>query len=281
MKRLFPIFLIFTVLLGQDTLRNKIITDHFYYPTEGLNKIVVELSYSLGEAKISGTRNGGINGKVKYQPGVMSPVISFEKRGTTGYFELDMKGSRGKSVSLRGLDGVDRLSDNNAMEFFFPTDIPLEINFDLGLGEADIDLTDMTIESLEIESGVSDVMVFMNTPNKMLCRKFDVTNGIGDFNGKSLGNLRAERVNIEVGLGNMDMDFTGDVVEDCDISAEVGLGSLDITLPRDINGYVDVNKSFLSSVSFPPGLTTDRLPGRKTFQIRIDVGVGSVDVRQR
>ena len=105
--------------------------------------------------------------------------------------------------------------------------------------------------------------------------------GIGDFNGRKLGNLRAERVNLEVGLGNMDMDFTGDVIEDSDISAEVGLGSLDILLPEEVNGYVDVNKSFLSSVSLPPGFTSERTPGRKTVQIRIDVGVGSVDVRQR
>lgn len=281
MKRTLLPILLFSVLLAQDNLDDKVVTDHYYYPTEGLEKIVVEVSYKLGEAKISASKEGGINGKIKYLPRVMTPVVSFKQSGTIGYFDLDMKGKKDNTVTLRNLDGIDDVAESNKMEFSFPADIPHEIHFDMGLGEADVDLTDMTIESLEIESGVSDVQVYMYTPNKMLCRKFDVTNGIGDFNGRSLGNLRAERVNLEVGLGNMEMDFTGDVVEDSDISAEVGLGSLSILLPKEINGYVDVNKSFLSSVSLPPGLTSDRTPGRKTVQIRIDVGVGSVDVSQR
>lgn len=276
MNKILPFLLLTAVLLGQDSSVEKIITDHYYYPTEGLSKIVVKLSYSLGEATISpGKSDAGITGKIRYLPRIQQPVISFTKSGTVGYFDLEIENVKAH------FDKLDDIGSNNELELFFPVDLPQEIYFEMGLGEAEIDLTGLSIEELELESGISDIHIFVGEPNKTVCRQFEVKNGIGDFNGNGLGNLRARRINLEVGLGNMEMDLTGDVIEDCELRAEVGLGSLDIVLPEDINGYADVNKSFLSSVSLPAGFTSEKLPGRKTVQLYIDVGVGSVDVRQR
>jgi len=278
MRNLLPFITFLAILTAQDEVNNKVITDHYYYPTDGLTKIVVDISYSLGESVIyAGKEGDGITGKIRYEPRIQQPIVSFSRAGNVGYFELDMKSHKHKVY----FNELDDFENRNSLELFFPVNIPHEINFELGLGEADLDLTGLSIESLNIQSGMADFQINVGSANPLVCSEFTVANGIGDFSGRNLGNLRAQSIDIEVGLGSMDLDFTGDVIEDFDLDAEVGLGSLDIILPKNINGYASVSKSFLSSVSIPRGFSDEKLPGRKTVHLNFDVGVGSIDVSQR
>ena len=109
---------------------------------------------------------------------------------------------------------------------------------------------------------------------------------MGDLSATGLGNLGADNIDINVGLGSADIDLSGDRIYDMDVNVDVGLGSLDMVLPDNANIEIFVDSSFLSSVDVY-GLTKKRNKSwvspdwdknKPTISMDINVGMGSVDI---
>ena len=109
---------------------------------------------------------------------------------------------------------------------------------------------------------------------------------MGDIDISGLANLAAKKIDINIGLGSADIDFTGDRIFETDMNVDVGLGSLDMVLPKKANIEIYVDASFLSSVDIY-GLKQKKNKywvspnwesSYPTITMDVNVGMGSVDI---
>ncbi|MBT3299430.1 MAG: hypothetical protein HN657_06110 [Candidatus Marinimicrobia bacterium] len=286
MKQIIIIPILFLMCFGQD--EPTAIKDYYHYSMEDIERLETEIEFGLGTLHLSANEKPyQLDGSIYYSIKRGEPIVTMEKSNGVGNFEIEFENNY-EGIGLffnkdeLNIDGV-----KNEMDFQFPKDIPTELELEFGLGEADIDLTDISISNFELECGMSDVKVKISEPNKIRCEKVSVEIGLTDFSCVGLGNLNANTYEIELGLGDADIDITGEFKQNAELEISVGLGSLDLVLPKNVNITLSVDHSFLASVDIN-GLkkVSDKKYKSKNWNtdflsldIEISLGLGDVNVR--
>ncbi|NQU28918.1 MAG: hypothetical protein HQ528_11565 [Candidatus Marinimicrobia bacterium] len=287
-------------------------TEDYSYNVSDVDYLEVKFDYSLGSLNIKAGEKNMIIGTIKYNSEDFTPVVNYENYGSKGVFTAKLKSghardedefshsrsrSSSRSHSSESADEEDDgirfsfdfsdLNNEYSQEFDFklPPEILINLELDFGVGETDIDLTDLTISNLEMDCGLSDTKIKIDKPNKTKCKEIYIESGLGDLNAYGLGNLRAKYINLDIGLGSAYIDLStqkNDLVGDI----EVGLGSLDLVLPEKANITLRVEDSFLSSIDVDEMVktghkewsTTDFNERYPNIELDISIGLGSVDV---
>ena len=294
MKRLLLLLLI-TLTLGyaKDSTR-QIIRDHYHFSTKAYTKLNVQIHYGIGELIITpGNNRYDIDGVIQYNPSYMEPDVKLLSQGKTANLNIDIN-SKDSSyhVTIAKLKNLNNFSDNNnnimhnIMDFSLPTLLPTSLDMEFGFGSAEINLSGMRIEYLNLECGLSDVNIVSYDRNPIECKKIKLESGLGDLSIVGLGNIRAQTIQLEVGLGSANIDFRGNRLVDTDFNVEVGLGNLDLILPERANIKMVVNDTFLSSVSVygliekeeNEWVSPNWRPGLPVINLNVSVGLGSVDI---
>mgnify|MGYP001605802483 CR=1 FL=1 len=261
--------------------------DVYNFDTRKYKDLDISISYGLGELTIgSNSENNEIQGSIIYDSRRIEPKVTLENVSSSGVLKI-------KTEKISDEDCGKRLRDyENEMEFYFPSDIKTDLFLDFGVGDAEIDLTGISVSKLNINCGLSDVELEINKRNDVVCKSVNIESGLGDLEVYGLGNLAAKCKRawgitpFNVGLGSAVIDFTGDKIYDADIDVDVGLGSLDMILPDGVNIEIYVDASFLSSVDIY-GLkkkknkywVTPNWDGdNATISMDVNVGMGSVDI---
>ncbi|MBC8467816.1 MAG: hypothetical protein H8D58_04450 [Candidatus Marinimicrobia bacterium] len=273
-----------SVLFSQND--TTFIRDFYQYDLNEYQSLKMELNFGLGELNIS----------VNDKPKTISGIIEYDLKRT----ETDVKFSSNYGVAVLSINGETsnfQFGDNsinfdfdddyhNALDFQLAKDIPTDLQMDFGLGEATIDLSDLSLSYFEIDCGLGEVNLELNKPNNIICERVSISSGLGEFNGIGLGNLNTKKFNLDVGLGAAMIDLRGKYDEDMDLSIDVGLGALELILPKNVNIKLRIDHSFLSSVDVDGLLSKgndkyvskDWDNARPTITGDISVGIGSVDV---
>lgn len=264
-----------------DCIKYKV-TDSYSFNTRQYKDLDISISYGLGELIIGpSNKKNTIEGLITYDNRRITPIVKMKSVSSSGVLTIKTKKDKGKDLCSYKLKDFD-----NEMEFYFPSQIKTDLFLDFGLGDAKIDLTNISITKLNINCGLSDVNIEINERNNVICKSVSIENGLGNLSVSGLGNLAAKKIDINIGLGSADIDFRGDRIYDTDINVDVGLGSLDMILPKKANIKIYVDSSFLSSVDIY-GLKQkknklwvspnwdSRYP---TITMDVNVGIGSVDI---
>jgi hypothetical protein len=109
--------------------------------------------------------------------------------------------------------------------------VPVELQLQFGAAEAELNLGGVAVRRLDVQTGASRTRLHVSEPNSTTCTVADIQVGAAQFHATGLGNLRAERLRVKGGVGDVVLDFTGDWAEDMSASVEMGLGSLTLRLP--------------------------------------------------
>ncbi len=254
----------------------------YKFNTRQYKDLDVSISYGLGELTIGpSNKKDVIEGSITYDNRRIKPKIKMESVSSSGV--LSIKTEKDKD----GDPCKYKIRDfENEMEFYFPPQIKTDLFLDFGVGEANIDLTNIAVTKLNINCGLSDVEIKINERNNVRCKSINIENGLGDLSIFGLGNLAAEKIDINIGLGSADIDLRGDKIYDADIDVDVGLGSLEMVLPKKANIEIYVDASFLSSVDIY-GLKQKKNKlwvspnwesSYPTISMDVNVGMGSVDI---
>ena len=85
-------------------------------------------------------------------------------------------------------------------------DVPMDLRIDTGVGKSVLDLTGMTLKSLDIDSGVGEIQVILPLKGSFEVR---VSGGVGKLEIQVPEGMAA-RINVDTGLGNVSVvgDFT-------------------------------------------------------------------------
>ncbi|GCC52181.1 hypothetical protein SanaruYs_24170 [Chryseotalea sanaruensis] len=208
--------------------------------------------------------------------------------------ELNQEGF-GQSISSRVFNASEtsvRVNTNSGHKFWkmYLSDAKtyaLEMNY--GFGNANVDLSGLSIKKLKINSGSADVNVgyLSGIENQVEMDTFYVKVDLGSVNVKNLSLAKTRYLLADVGFGNMALDFSESPTVSNTIKGSVGAGNLIITLPKnDTPVLVKIHDSWLCSVKMPSGFkkiaentfvsTSYTQDSKVALTFDLDVSMGSI-----
>lgn len=131
---------------------------------------------------------------------------------------------------------------------------PTDLSLDLGLAEADLDLTGAPLSRLAVTAGAGRTRLVFTAANPVPMREMAIRAGVRSFTGEGLGWARFERLTFEGGVGRFAVDLSGGALAPgTRATLRVGVASLEVTLPRGHPTVVEVTGAPGLSVSPPEG----------------------------
>jgi hypothetical protein len=197
----------------------------------------------------------------------------------------------GKSLSYRLFSGSNENFDHS-WYIDLDTDFLYDLNFNLGIGRADFDLSHLSVSNCKIKSASADIALeYSNsTLNAVSMDTMMVTINMGAIDAKNINYSNAKNMVFNVDYGTLTLSFTDNVPEGSNVTAMVGAGSVNIDLPSDNHPYIiKVKSTAMCRTSIPGNL---KEIGNKTYVSKgytknadnlmtflIDISVGSVSLK--
>jgi hypothetical protein len=142
---------------------------------------------------------------------------------------------------------------------------PYTIDLSYGLGNANVDLSGLSVQKFKIKTASADVNVSY-TPgmeNKVDMDTFCVKVDMGSVSVKNLHMARSKVVLADVGFGNILLDLSEKPLVRYKVKGSVGAGNLTVLMPaQEVPMLVKVNESWLCSVNLSKDL---KKIGENTF----------------
>ncbi len=196
----------------------------------------VNVRYGAGRFSVGPAESGVLyRMQIEYDEDVFEPLAEYE--GTSLLIGTE---SRGRGFRW----GRDH--EAGEMELALSREVAMDLNMDFGAVRADIDLGGIPLTRLEIETGASQTLIDISEPNRETMSRASIDVGAAEFTMLNLGNLNTERIEIDAGVGQIDLVFTGDWQQDARVSVDMGLGSLVLRFPRGL-GVRILRDTFLTS----------------------------------
>jgi hypothetical protein len=162
--------------------------------------------------------------------------------------------------------------------------VPMRLDLEFGAVRADIDLGGLELTALELSTGASESSIDVSEPNRgqIGTARFEV--GAAEFSARHLGNLNAERIEVDAGVGSLTLWLDGEWRRDTRVSIDMGLGALELRVPEGL-GLLLRKDSFLTSLD-SEGLvkrgdsyqSLDWEDADRKVTVDLDAAFGSVEV---
>ena len=170
------------------------------------------------------------------------------------------------------------------MDLLLASGVPMRLDLEFGAVRADIDLGGLSLLDLDLSTGASESIVDISEPNPLSMGTASFEVGAADFEARHLGNLNAERFEIDAGVGEVTLWFTGEWTQDARASINMGLGSMELRFPEGL-GVRLKKSSFFASLD-PQGLvkrgewyySLDWEEAERKISIDLNAAFGSVRV---
>ncbi len=192
-----------------------------------------------------------------------------EVKGKTCEVILDLEEVQSEglsqSISTSIFGSPEEESSEKIWKMYLTDAKPYFLELQYGLGNANVDLSGLSIKKLKINTGSANVNIGFNSSmeNQVDMDTFFVKVDLGSVAVKNINLSRTHVVMADVGFGNMMLDFSNKPLVSNKIKGSVGAGNLIIILPSDDTPIlVKIHDSWLCSVTIPKGL---KKVGENTF----------------
>jgi len=208
------------------------ITDAIFVPSLEDSNAVADLTLAFGAGELflsPGTDGYLIDGQASYNVVDMKPEISITDNNVkieTGNLQFD---------------GIPNFNDRveNTWNFNVGTE-PIALTIKAGAYSGDIDLGGLSLTSLHVADGASDVEINFSQPNLIEMQSLRYETGASNIFLTNLANANFSTMIFESGAGNYELDFSGLLQRDTNVFIQTGLSSLKITVPDTTNTEVNV-----------------------------------------
>ena len=214
-------------------------------------------------------------------------LVQYRIKDSRGNLKIELNADDDDERNVDALACLVRGKKTAKWELELSDRIPINLDFELGAGEANLDLTDLRMQSVKVEAGASRLRITCATPNPEQLHTLSISAGVGSVQSEHLGNLNFEALEFEGGLGSYVLDLTGALRNDATVSTDLGMGSLVIVLPEGIGVRAMNSDSWFTSAHFQDFirksddeyLSKDYLTARRKMNMDLNTGVGSVTVK--
>jgi len=207
----------FNDVIGSDL---ELETANLDAPLDDASAAAVKVNFSVGRANVVALPNDSDN--------VFEAEITY-----VGDYEFDVSGTDEKKISLRQKGsfprGFGRIIGNSKdliWDIALSQKVPYNLNLNGGVGEADIDLTNLTVSKLKMETGVGKITVTL--PIQDMPIEARINGGVGKTDVIVPAGVSG-KLNVDGGVGAVDVVVAPDAA--IRVKANAGLG--DINLPKE------------------------------------------------
>jgi len=223
--------------------------------TESCDQINLSLKAKTGNCFIRPSQNQDILNIYSNQDlEEYAHSFSNEVKGKICIVKLDLQQDNqsgvGHKISYQVL-GADAGSTDKFWKVYLTDSKPYSLDLDYGLGNANVDLSGLSIKKFKINTGSADVNIAYSSgiENKIEMDTFSVQVDVGSVNVKQIDLTRSKVILADVGFGNLSLDFGTKALLRNRIKGSVGAGNLIISLPgQEVPVLVKITDSWLCSI---------------------------------
>ncbi|HUF77198.1 MAG TPA: hypothetical protein VMM35_13010 [Longimicrobiales bacterium] len=202
----------------------------------GDDEVRVSVEYGAGRFSVRSLDDGLLyRMNLTYDEDAFEPVAEY----TDNRLDLGIESIRGARFRDRG--------EGSELVLELARGIPMRLDLEFGAVRADIDLGGLELTALELSTGASQSTIDVSEPNRgrIETARFEV--GAAEFDARHLGNLNAERIQVDAGVGALTLWLDGEWQRDARVSIDMGLGALELRVPEGL-GLQLRKDSFLTSL---------------------------------
>jgi len=219
-----------------------------------------------------------VDAEIRYDRKYVDVFVDYNNRRNQGRLEMSSELDSGRMK--RNL--------TNDWDLGLASDIPVELDIDIGAAKLRLDLTDIQITRLKLEIGAVDAEVWWDQPNSVSLDEIIIDCGASSLVMEGLGDANFRSLRFDGGVGGFELDFSGRWDQSATADFDIGLGSLELAIPEHIGVRIETDDSFLSSIDVDREFrevdddvyeSDNYKTAEITFDITIQIGMGSVEVR--
>ncbi|MGB9776118.1 MAG: toast rack family protein [Anaerolineae bacterium] len=239
-------------------------------PLEGTTAARVEVTMGIGELKVAaGEPEVLFSGIFRTNVPAWKPEVTW-KDGVLRIAQPDTRGMPGPGAE-------------NEWDLALAPRVPISLKLQVGAAKGHLDLDGLALTDFSLETGASDMVVRWDAPNPVPMDRFLLRAGAAHVEVQGIGYARPRDVQVEGGVGNLTLDFTGPWTESARVKVTAGVGSLTLRFPRDVGVRVVVEGG-LSNVTttgnwrLSGGAYLNEAYGQAgaTLEVTLTAGVGGV-----
>lgn len=224
-----------------------------------------DIEYGAGQLTIAPAAAGTLyQTDLKYDNNQLTPDVTY----SDGTLHFGLKGGH-----IRGYRGKG--GEMSRLDLRFGPDVPLNLDLKFGAGQATVDLGGLNVASARIATGASAGQLKFSQPTKGTCQDLDLQVGAARMEVAGIGNLSPQSMNVQGGVGDVTLDFSGAWRNDTHAKISMGIGELHMNVPRSVG--VRVHKSsMLASFEAPDMVKQGDLylsKGYQSAQRHIDIDI--------
>ena len=175
---------------------------------------------------------------------------------TENEFEVHADYDRQRSRLSIELEKNGWVGDHDNLEAQVILELPSSITIDfhgkIKAGEVEIDLGGLSLIGIDLSTWAGEVLVDFSEPNKIEIDHLRINTKIGVTNIVRLGNARFKEAEINGGIGEMRVDFRGEMLPEATAEIDLDIGETNLYLPDDLGVKLAGSKFlFLSHFEIP------------------------------
>lgn len=164
-------------------------------------------------------------------------------------------------------DRDESFLDKNKLKILLPANVPIDLEFDLGTGKNRMELTGLSIASIDGRITKGGIEVVMEEPNPIAMTHFDFEGQTGNFHWTDIQNYNLSKANFEANTGQLEVIATGALKKDALINIDFDMGELRVVCGPETNLVSDLKASFadknqVKESEINPDLSTLTVKGR-------------------
>jgi hypothetical protein len=224
-------------------------------------------------------------GKLNLAPGAAALV-----EGTATYNVADFKPiltTNGNNIRVESGDlkfkGIPSFGKDIKNEWDLKLgSLPMNLRVDAGAYQGDLELGGLSLQSLEVNDGASDVDLKFSQANLVDMSNLTYKTGASNVRLEGLANANAAKMTFTSGAGDYTLDFSGTLARDVTVRIESGVSSIKVIVPEGVSATVtfegaltniDANGAWQKS-----GKTYTNAGSGPTITIEVSMGAGNLEL---
>lgn len=239
-------------------------------PLENTTAARVEITMGIGELTLTaGAPDLLFSGLFRTNVSAWKPEVTW-KDGVLKVAQPDIRGVPGAGAE-------------NEWDLALAPRIPMSLKLRVGAAKGRLSLGGLALTDFSLETGASDTVVRWDAPNAVPMDRLLLRAGAANVEVRGIGYARPRDVQVEGGLGNLTLDFTGPWADSARVKVTAGVGALTLRFPKDVGVRVVVeggmsNVTTTGDWRLSEGAYLNEAYGRAgaTLRVTLTAGVGSV-----
>lgn len=180
--------------------------------------------------------------------------------------------------------------DNDAVivDLDLPSKPVIALKTKIKAGEIDFRLGGLSLKEFYLKNWAGEVDIDFDQPNRISMESMDVNCKIGEVNISNLGNAHCKAIDIDGGIGELTVDFSGEFCEETFAEIDLDIGETTLILPEEAAIKMRISDfSLFSEVDYPHDfrkqnkfLYSSNFQEQKNhLDLRISTGIGGLNFR--